>query len=213
MALHKQTSNGNIFLSVIQGKIRKTVDKDTPYAVKREYDDKEGNKKEKYEIVYDSIDGYITGMSFDDTEFGKVFKIVIDGATVSITTNSKYFTSIAKVIPNVDFSEPVMLRPYDFKPSDRDKNLVGISLKQDNEKVSNYFWDGKKAINGIPVPDANAKETYDLDDWKIYFTQEKKFLIKYIEGMTPTYNPFDNSGVEKTEIKDDTEITADDLPF
>ena len=49
------------------------------------------------------------------------------------------------------------------------------------KKIKNCFYDptGKKSINGYPTPE--NPDDMDSDDWKVFYIQARKFLVKYCE--------------------------------
>lgn len=163
------------------GKIRVPAEEGAVGAVKREYETSDGKSGVKWEMVYDKIDGLITGISFFEGDFGKQLQIEIDGITLSMNVASNFAEDLMKKLPNVDLSKPVELSPYNFT-NDKGKSNKGISVIQDGEKIFNYFWDvnEQKLSNGYPeLPEGYQK--FDSDDWKAYFIGARKFLIKYVE--------------------------------
>jgi len=215
MGLNKNQTN-KTFVSIVSGTIRQRVEKDTEGAKMREIETRDGATKIVYELNYDSLDGYIQSMSFKDTDFGKMFNIEIDGIVLSLNTESRYFQDLAKKLPNIDLKKPVLLIPYDFESDN--KRLTGVSIQQNNEKIQNYFYDGEKNLHNFPTPEGDTSE-YDSDDWKIYFTKVKKFLVNYIENMPKEYRaePEDTSYEDEhhgvPEIKHESKIDPPELPF
>lgn len=198
MSLQK-TSASKEFVSIIGGKFRKQVEEGTPESIKREYEKSDGSKGVKYELVFHSVEGIISDISFVDTDFGKVCHIGIDGVTVSTGTDGRYFADIVKRLAGADLSKPVTLKPYDFEADG--KKLTGVSVQQGGEKLKNFFYDGKKNLHGFPVME---DENPDSDDWKIYFTKVKKFLVKYVE---------ENMTKATAKDFDDIKEVDDSLPF
>ena len=219
MALPKKKENSaDLYLSIAAGKLVQTVEEGTDWAVKREYKLKDGTEGCKWEIQYVNLEGIIVNAEFKDGDYGKQFILTVmneaDIIKVSMSTDSKYFSSIAKVLPNVDLGELVTINPYDFVTKDG-KKLTGVSVKQNDEKVADYYWDGKKNLNGIPtVSSADAKK-YDSDDWKIYFTQVKKFLISEIEKMEFSWDSVKEETVEDKplDIKEAEDVFKDPNEF
>ena len=203
MSLQKASASKE-FVSIIGGKFRKQVEEGTPESIKRDYEKSDGSKGVKYELVFDSVEGVISNVSFADTDFGKVFHIEIDGVTVSTGTDGRYFADIIKRLAGADLSKPVTLRPYDFEAEG--KKLTGVSVKQGGEKLKNFFYDGEKNLHGFPVME---DENPDSDDWKIYFTKVKKFLVKYVEDnmMKVTESDFNMESVS-ADVGD-----GENLPF
>ena len=216
MGLNSRTGGGAIHLSVINGSLMQKSDEKNPLAVAREYEDKNGNKKTKHELVYDGVSGRITDMKFRDGDFGEQFTLVIqdgeDKFEIHMPTSGKYFADFGKKIPNVNLSEDVEVTPYSFE-GDNGRPLQGMTIRQSGEKLTSYFWDGKKSINGIPDVSKADRKDYDSDSWKIFFIKVKKFLKKTILDIKiPTLVADATKKVKDPETVDMTDDT-EDLPF
>lgn len=191
------------------GKFHQTVPNGTIGAVLREYEDKAGAKKSKWELIHDSVSGHITNISFKDSDFGKVIKIELDGEGVmSFSTNSSFGTDIMKKLPGMDLSLFYKFVPYSFK-ADNGKIKKGVSVYQGETKIDSFYYNPmtKKSTNGMPEPEGDTKE-FDSDDWKMYFTTKvKKFLISEVEKII-------NKGANQLDIDyPDEEIAPEDIPF
>lgn len=215
MGVKKRTASNAIYLSIISGEFRQKSTEDNPDAVKREYEDKDGNPKVKYEIPYSSVDGILTGVKFRDSDFGEQAEITIEDAgeviQISVGTDSRFFSDLAKKLPNIDLSKVVELTPYEME-TDNGKTRRGITVRQDGEKIQSAYWDAdkKKAKGGIPVATAEERAEFDGDDWKMHFIKEKKFLKKKVEKMTfGTAQPVSKA----TRPEPAASNEPDDLPF
>ena len=196
------------------GKIRVQSVEGDPEAVKREYETSDGKTGVKFEKVYDKIDGKITFIGFKDGDYGKQLQVEIDGINLMMNTNSNFGEDLMKKIPNVNLELPVELSPYNFT-NDKGRSVKGISVIQNEEKITNYFYDAEEAkvINGYPAPEGDTK-TFDGDDWKVYFTIARKFLIKYIEENIITKMTLEELPVGGVVTgSDDDEIKVEDLPM
>lgn len=174
-----------------EGDFRLTVPEGTEGAVRREYESSDGKTGVKHELIYKSIGGKIVDVSFYEGDYGRNLQVTFDfeegdePVTVSLGTNTPYGEDVMKKLPNIDLNEWVVFTPYAFE-DDRGKDRKGITISQGDEKIQSFFTevseeDGKrvyKNINGLPEP---TGEEADSDDWKIYFTQVRKFLVKYTE--------------------------------
>lgn len=182
MQTKNTTNESKKFLSVLSdGKFHQTVSEGTNGAVVRNYEDKEGNKKTKHELIFDSVSGMITKISFEDGDYGKNLNIELDGdGVISLNTSSSFGEDVMKKLPNIDLNKEVEFKPFSFK-DDKDKLIKGVTLIQDDKKLTNYYYDieTKKVINNMP--EFEGKKT-DNDDWKIYFMQVRKFLIQEINN-------------------------------
>lgn len=200
MGLQKSQTATTEFVSIIGGKFRKQTTESDPEAVKREYETSDGKKGVKFELVFDSVEGVIENIEFVDTDYGKTMHIFIGGVKVSLGTDGRYFGDIIKRLSGADLTKTVKLVPYDFETDG--KRLTGVSVQQGGEKLKNYFYDGKNNLHGFPeMTESNP----DSDDWKAYFIQVKKFLIKYVQ----------NNFEFKASASDfsDMEPVDDSLPF
>lgn len=190
MAL-KPKEQKNILTVLSDGSIRLSVTEGTEGAITREIKDKQTGEvtQVKHELVFEELSGKVTDITFFDGDFGKLLQLTIndlvDGEDqefiLSVATSSSFGEDIMKKLPAMNLAKEATFRPYSFI-GDNGKSLKGVSILQDGEKVENHFYDKekKKALNGVPAPEGDTKK-FDSDDWKIYFTKVRKFLIKNIE--------------------------------
>ena len=156
-----------------------------------------------HEVQMDSATGLIDKVQMITGEYGEeliitmkdaIGKVFVGAGTyeeremelavVSVSVESMgYFETLATKLPNLNMSKEVTFKPYDFIPKGKEKSNVGVSITQDEEKITDFFRDDKnKAINGAPEPDFTSKENPDgkHDNWKEFFEARRKFLKKYI---------------------------------
>lgn len=199
MLINKQESQGsNInFLSVIAGEFRKTVPEGTPGAVKREWNIN-GKPGEKWEVSYPAISGLIQSIEFHEGDYGKNLKVwVADGEElncISAGVKNPFGEDLLKRLPGVNFKEVAVLSPYEFIPKGGDKTLKGVSIKQNEVKVKNFYKDvDGKTINGLPTTDADLTgmdKEEKSEYWKSFFAKQRRFMIKEIEDkIIPTLKP------------------------
>jgi len=184
MGLEKNESK--VYANIIaDGSIRIQTDKNDPEAVLREYE-VDGVKGEKYELKYSSLAGLIKKIVFQDGKFGVQLQITIqddEEYILSMPVGSNFGSDILKKLPNVDLAMGVKFKPYSFIDKETNKNKKGVTVYQgdnadENEnKIKDFFYDGKKNINDFPV----AKKGTEGDDWKVYFIGVTKFLRQYTE--------------------------------
>jgi len=217
MTMLESYANGNTtYLTVVQGKLAKKVNDDTPGATKREYETKDWTKWVKYEIYYKSVTGLITGLDFIDWVFWEQFAITLykDGQNVKITvpTDWNYFSDFAKKLPNISLSKEVTLSVFDFE-WDNWKRIKWVNIVQDWNKVYTYYYDAekKKSINGFPEVDKKEAKWYDKDDWKVFFLKVKKFLkAEVIKQAKDVSKP---TMIEELPWDTSDEISVEDIPF
>lgn len=177
-----------------EGNFRLEVPEGTEGCVAREYEDKDKNKKIKYEMVFDAIDGDIVDMELYEGNYGTNLLITLqheDGKDViSFNTNTNYGEDILKKLPNVDVTKPIYFSPYKFI-GDNGKDLRGVTVKQkdcgwNDDKVPNFFYDPdkKKPVNGaekVKFPKATKKGGISKDKWRAYFNEMRIFMIDYAD--------------------------------
>ncbi len=193
MAL-ENTREDKIYASVLSdGKIHVTVPDGTEGAVVRTYeisDVKTGTKKTgtKTELVYNQLSGHISDISFYDGDFGKNLVVTVGEpgdkpVALTLGTASNFGEDLMKKIPAIDLEQSVILAPYSFE-DDKGKKRKGITVTQNGSKVANYFYDPetKENLHDYPMPPKGKKgKPLSTDEWKMYFTQCRIFLVDYIE--------------------------------
>lgn len=220
-----KTGGGN-YLTIIGGTLRQKVGETTQGAVRRDYEGRDGSQKTKFELSYNSVFGKITGVRFEETENGDQLSVKIEDGGERYFLNMGVETNFAqdfmKKLPTIDLTKAVEITPYDFV-GDNDKKFRGLSIKQDGEKIKNFFYDGdnKVELHGFPKPVGDTKK-FKKDDWKMHFLVVKKFLVAYTENkIMPKFvfdkaeDDFENIGRDKVtaatvEVAD---INPDDIPF
>lgn len=186
MATQIWEDSNKMYLSIVWGNMVQKVDEGTPGAKRRDYETSDGNTGTKYELHYKDLVGTITGMEFKDWDYGEQFILTLtkgeDAAQISMSTDSRYFTAFAKKLPNVNVDEEIILNSFDFVLKDG-KQLRGLDIKQNGEKITDAYWDGKKALKGIPEVSKAEAKGYDKDDWKLHFIKIKKFLKAEVQKV------------------------------
>lgn len=199
------------------GKFHEVVSKDRDGAVLREYELKDGTKGEKWELLYQSVDGvHITNIKFEDSDFGENILLTLsDGENEVIwaeNTGTNFGSDLMKKLPNVNFAEKMKIKPYAFKTEDTGKDKRGVNIFQDEEKITSFFYDGEKNINGFPEPQ-KARDDMKTPDWKVYFLNVQIFLTDYTkEHIIPKFEGVLPERSNDIEYPTD-EITPDDIPF
>jgi len=203
------------YLSIVGGNIVQKVDKETPGARHREYELKDGGKGEKWELVFMNWTGKIKNIFFKETDYGEVCNIDLGDAVLTLNTSSRYFTDFACKVLNADLNQEMVFHPYDME-IEGGKKRQGISLQQNGNKLTNYFWDGKKIGNGFPEVDEMKKEKLKKNYWKTYFAEVEAFLIEKLQELKITESekkPVILSEVDSSDIPDQMPDPEDGLPF
>lgn len=206
MSMSEQVGGDNtntLYLSIIGWNMVQKVEEGTLGAKRRDYETSDWNTGTKYEIHHKNLVGKVVGLEFVDGSFGEQFVLTLanweDRAKIHLNSDSKYFTAFAKKLPNLKLEENVTLNSFDFTTNDG-KRITGMDIKQGGEKVADYYWDGKKALNGIPEVSKTDAKGYDKDDWKMHFMKVKKFLKKEVEAVKLPVN--DNTPLEINDADD-----------
>lgn len=193
MAL-ENTKKDVTYVSVLSdGSMRVVVDENTEGAVRRDYETSDGKTGTKWELVYNKLSGYITGIQFYDGDFGNNLQLTItDGEekpiVLSLSTGSNFGEDMMKKLPAIDLTKRVVMIPYSFE-DDNGKLRKGMTVIQNgDEKIANFFYDPttKKNLHGYPETSFGKKKTISKDEWKAYFLQCRIFLTDYINEHLAT---------------------------
>ena len=187
MSMTESIQNSGLHLSIAGGVMVEKSEEGVVGAKSRSYEDKDGNAKVKFELHHKNLTGVITDIAFVKTDFGEQANITLessdDKVVLHMSTDSNYFSDLAKKLPNVAINDLVTVNPYDFV-DDKGKKRRGITIIQDGVKLSSFYYDPKtkKNVGDLPTPAKNG-EGFDSDDWKVYFVSVKKFLKAQVEAM------------------------------
>lgn len=208
MGLNKNESL--IYLKIADGKIRmKTNDKD-PEAVQRK---DEINNKIMYERVYSSCAGFLMEVREQiHEEYGTVYSLILldptDGAKYSLqfSDQSRYFPAFVQRFPLIDFSKPIVVKPFSFKQGD--SNAIGLSIKQDGNPIANYYkeWD-EETETSTPM---NGLEKFDFSEAAGDKDEMKILRIKFIKFMKQEFHKWNKNLIEYW--KKNPIPTAKDMP-
>jgi len=169
------------------GTLRLTVDAGTDGAKLREYETSDGKKGSKWELTFKSLSGKISNMQEFEGDYGKNLLVTLaykgGEDTISFNTTTPFGEDFMKKLPNINLDEYVTITPYSFV-DDNGKTRKGETVPQGDVKLTNYFYDPekKKNLHKYPEPEGDTS-TFDKDDWKIYFTKCRKFLVKNTEDV------------------------------
>lgn len=201
--LTKDTSGRYISIKA-DGKLHETVSRETEGAVFREYETSTGEKGSKWELVYKNVEGYITNIKFEEGDYGENLQITIKDGDEEVTLSEGVGTSFGedmlKKLPALNFTKRVGFSPYSFE-NEKGKLIKGVSVYQQSDKVTNFFYDfeKKEGLHGFPMPEGDTAE-YKKDDWKIYFLQVRKFLVKYAKENLVSKFPIEVDDISPEDI-------------
>ena len=169
------------YLKIADGKLRLKTTKEDPQAEERYV---EINDKFLYERVFTTCEGFIRGIIMQEhEEYGVSYSLVLyDPATkekfsLQMGELSRYFASLVMHLPNVDLAKPIEVKPYSFKVDGR--SSIGISFKQDGEKIPNYYKDYDAESN--KTTPKNGMEDFDFAKVKNDKDERKILQIKLLK--------------------------------
>lgn len=115
----------------------------------------------------DALIGIITGLKKEQTDFGARLVIRVEDENhinyIQLAFDSSYADYFLGVLPNVDLSKEVELKPYDFTDKENQKRRRGISVKQNGEKLKSFYFGG---ANGMPIfPAGEEKGSNKVKRW------------------------------------------------
>ena len=202
MGLLQSKDKGRLLYVLADGKLREQVDETTEGAKLRVVKDDDGTvKAEKWELTYPGVKGFITGVTTFDGDYGTNILIAIKDTddeefVLSLKANSKYGEDFLHKLPNVNFEEAIVIKPYNFETDG--KKMTGVSLTQGDVKLKNaYNWkdeDGEwQSLEGYPQVD-EKKKPKNSDQWMVFFTQRREWVIENLieRGLVTPSEPTEN---------------------
>jgi hypothetical protein len=191
MGLNNNQSS-SIYLQISNGKLVRSFSSPTPKSVSRT--NKVG--KEVHEEFYDSLTGYVKGISTKETEYGKFWVInVNDGEsdyTLSTNYSGGYAVSFLKAIPNADLSRVMTITPKIMVDGDKRNSVMFIN--QDGKGLKHYWTkDNPGALPNLEKIKIKGKDTWDD-------TKRLEYLENFVKDLF-------NSKVEPASAVDE------DTPF
>jgi len=220
MALIESKEKKN-YISILgsDATLRKVVPEGTTGAVTRIYKDSKDAEHTKIEKVYESVSGLITDIVTVDTEYGTLLQVTLtdtdeflpsEPEVLSMSTSSEFGTDFMKKLPNIDLAKVITVRPYKFTPEDAKRELKGLSITQDGNKIEKSFVEkqGDVWVNtmGYPTPDEKTKneknEMKRKEYWKRYFSDCQMFLVEYTnENFVSKFNKKTVDEILDDEVK------------
>jgi len=159
MGLNNNQSS-SIYLQISNGKLVRSFSSPTPKSVSRT--NKVG--KEVHEEFYDSLTGYVKGISTKETEYGKFWVInVNDGEsdyTLSTNYSGGYAVSFLKAIPNADLRRVMTITPRIMVDGDKRNSVMFIN--QDGKGLKHYWTkDNPGQLPNLEKIKIKGKDTWD----------------------------------------------------
>lgn len=202
----KSRSGGNMtYLNVMFGKLVQRVNADTNGAIKRV------NKRnaDVYELHHDSFEGQLVEAMINKGEYGESIDLVFndDGKSykISIGLRTAYGRSFLFKTPNIDPTEVFSITPYSFEDKDTGKTISGVTIRQNGEKLENFWTKDKPGkLPALKEVELSGEKRWDDGD-RIKFL--KKAFDKVFGSLEPVAAP--EPTPEPEMVKDDD----DDMPF
>ncbi len=170
----RNTSSRSTIVSIIGGKftVRLADDSDDPNAVERELEKGPNKGKVVKELKYTALDGLITGARIHSGDYGDDLLLDMtdegDEFTLQVPVESMYFGQIAKRMPNIDASLPILFG----MGYDKERQTPFLFIKQNGESVHMKFT--KAEPHDMPQP--TKRKVQGKDKWD--FTEQDNFLYE-----------------------------------
>lgn len=172
------------FVSIVSGKWAQRTTEDNTESVRRVIKKKDGSEKVVWELIYDTIAGFIQGIEVKEgTEFGDQLNINMENEghkfTATLSMASREAKSFLCVLPNINLDEKVVLLPFNFLSKTDDRQVIGLNIyqggREKENKVLPYF--SKEEPNGLP----QVPEGADKDEFKLVMKQQEIWLKKWVK--------------------------------
>lgn len=231
MGLNKH-DKGAVYLYPVGGKLAIKHKTATSTTVTRT------NKKGEtvHEELFDSIDGVITGLATEKSDYGNQLVISLydpdddQEYKIRVPLSSQYTYGIFKRIGNIDFSRPLKLRPYFIEEPNGSK--AGFTVYQDDKKIELAY--SKDNPNGMPElveKTIKGQSVWDDTDRLKFFAQLVKTQVApvieansklamlgatSIDALSSVKLPDPDPNISLPDLPEETEqeeLDVDDLPF
>lgn len=191
-------TGGKIYLKIIDGSFAIKSEEGVERAKPREAKNPSTNEvKTVWEITELNWKGKILDINVEQGKYGKVCKIIMDDAVITLPTNSKYFSNLAEKLPNVDFSKEVILHPYNMNVDG--KQITGVKVIQEgNENVQSAYWEDNKRVASFPKVDEAAKDKKGY--WAMYYGEVEEYLIERLPKVGQS--DYSKTATEELDIND-----------
>jgi hypothetical protein len=192
-----------IYLTIMHGKIVRRVPEGTAGAEKRI--NKMGETVS--EVFYDAVEGMLSGVNvFKHEQYGSqwTFDLVDGGDTFRLQLpEGGNLSTLLTALPTCKLDKPIKIVPYEFT-TDEGKLRIGVSLRQENEKVGRYFTkDNPKGLPKLKQVEFAGKTQWDSYDRYVFL---EKF---YEDNIIPKL-----SGAATTKtVPVDMQEASDEHPF
>ena len=176
---NRQQTGSRFYFRIIEGDLRRKALRTDENTTKRTT--KDGSEVE--EFTANSLSGILKSFELVTNEYQgkKMTDLVVTlydiGETyiIQIPVESRYFSSFVVKLPNINLNETVELSSYKFTPKDRVKALTGISIKQNGQKITD-FYNKDNQLPGVPAFPADGDDS-EKKMWGLQQTIALKKLL------------------------------------
>lgn len=183
----------------------------------------ENKGKIKWYVEYDYLDGRISNLEVAETNFGNKIRLTItDGPLTYVLTfpvESSYGKDFIMKMNNLNLSKEIRFTPWTadaeswakFTGKKTEKGKSGLTLRQDGEKVSNYYTkDDPKGMPQIVEKKIGKQVKWDDTDRLAFFYDQ---LDRFIEKVSNSSDQSRAKVVDDLLVKAEQTVATDDLPF
>lgn len=128
---------------------------------------------EVYRTEYGFIEGTVTGMSRDSSDYGDRLSLHIsagrDSFILQLDRGSRYWVDFAHRCDNIDFSKPMKLTPYSIPREDNPKKSNQMLVAYQNGKIEKVKFDEVG-------PEGTHAVYFDKDENEWRFGKRDRFL-------------------------------------
>lgn len=206
MALSNNSQSDRTIITIVGGKftVRLEENDNNPNAETRILEKGPNAGKAVKELKYTNLSGFITGGEIHNGEYGDDLNLLMEDGDIKfklcIPIESRYFSQVAKRIPNINTDEKIMFG----MAIDKEKGKPFLYAKQDGPVKFAFTKDNP---NGMPEPE--KKTVKGKVQWD--FTDQENFLydltVNWLEGLNS-----DNPPSDQLPEGDDS-FDVDDLPL
>ena len=181
--LNRDYHTPKVYVTISNGKFVQRVGEGTDGAIERVIENKKDKTtKRVWELIYADIEAYIESVEVDESgNYGDQLKLNMaymdEKFTLTLPMNGREAKSFLCVLPNIDISQMIALKPYNFVDKSTGKSVIGMNTMQGGKtkenKVAPYF--SKETPNGLP----QVPEAVDIDEFKLAMKSQEIFLKKF----------------------------------
>lgn len=179
-----RTQGSKFYYKIIEGELRRKALATDENTVKRTT--KDGTEVEEFKA--DSLTGSLKSFELVTQEYQgkKMTDLVVTlydiGETyiLQIPVESRYFSSFINKLPNINLNDNIELGSYKFTPKDRVKPVSGIFIKQNGNKVFD-FYSKDNPLPGVPEFPMNGDDS-EKKMWGLQQTIALKKVLAEQQG-------------------------------